>query len=79
MAEEKNKSWKTSSNKWVYLKLAILYFTTPSKVYEIAHKSRGASMRERVIRGRLVELGVLTREKGNAKAKSDIDLENSHI
>ena len=79
MAESKQeKTWKTSTNKWKYLKLAILYFTTPSKVYEIAHKSRGASMRERIIRGRLVEMGVLSREKDNT-AKSDIDLENSHI
>ena len=79
MAEEKKKSWKTSPNKWIYLKLAILYFTTPSKVYDIAHKSRGASMRERVIRGRLVDMGVLTREKNSSKTKSDIDLENGHI
>lgn len=77
MADEKKKSWKTSANKWKYLKLAILYLTTPSKVYEIAHKSRGASMRERIIRGRLVEMGVLSRDKSNSK--SDIDLENSHI
>ena len=77
MAENEKKSWKTSVHKWKYLKLAILYFTTPSKVYEIAHKSRGSSMRERIIRGRLVEMGVLSRDKNNAK--SDIDLENSHI
>ena len=77
MAENEKKSWKTSVHKWKYLKLAILYFTTPSKVYEIAHKSRGSSMRERIIRGRLVEMGVLSRDKNNAK--NDIDLENSHI
>ncbi|MBR3488564.1 MAG: hypothetical protein IKH33_04540 [Bacteroidales bacterium] len=77
MTKEKSKSWKTSVHKWKYLKLAILYFTTPSKVYEIAHKSRGASMRERIIRGRLVEMGVLSRDKSTSK--SDIDLENSHI
>ena len=46
-------------------------------MYEIAHKSRGASMRERIIRGRLVEMGVLSRDKSTSK--SDIDLENSHI
>ncbi|MBR6991173.1 MAG: hypothetical protein IKH97_03015 [Bacteroidales bacterium] len=46
-------------------------------MYEIAHKSRGASMRERIIRGRLVEMGVLSRDKNTSK--SDIDLENSHI
>lgn len=77
MAEEKKKSWKTSNNKWKYLKIALLYFTSPSKVYEIAHKSRGASMRERIIRGKLVEMGVLSRDKNNSR--SDIDLENSHI
>ena len=59
------------------MKLALMYFTTPSKVYEIAHKSRGATMRERIIRGRLVEMGILSRDKSNVK--SDIDLENSHI
>ena len=77
MAKERMKSWKTSPNKCIYIKIALLYFTTPSKVYEIAHKSRGASMRERIIRGKLVEEGVLTRDKKNEK--SDIDLENSHI
>ena len=77
MAEETNKSWKTSNYKWKYLKLAIIYFTTPSKIYEIAHKTRGANMRERIIRGRLVEEGVLRRDKGTTK--TDIDLEKSHI
>lgn len=77
MAETEKKSWKDSANKWKYLKLAFMYFTTPSKVYEIAHKSRGATMRERIIRGRLVEMGILSRDKSNVK--SDIDLENSHI
>lgn len=78
MAEGKKKSWKTSPNKWAYLKLAIIYFTKPSRVYEIAHKSRGASMRERIIRGRLVEMGILTKDGGKSK-RSDIDLENGHI
>lgn len=77
MKEETKKSWKTSNYKWKYLKLAIIYFTTPSNIYEIAHKTRGANMRERIIRGRLVEEGVLRRDKGDTK--SDIDLENSHI
>lgn len=78
MSDVKKKSWKTSPNKWAYLKLAFIYFTTPSKVYEIAHKSRGSSMRERIIRGRLVEMGILTKG-GNRNTNSDIDLENSHI
>lgn len=77
MADNKTKSWKNSANKWAYLKVAIIYFTTPSKVYEIAHKSRGNNMRERLIRGRLVEMGVLRRESSNKR--SDIDLENGHI
>ena len=77
MADSNTKSWKNSANKWAYLKVAIIYFTTPSKVYEIAHKSRGTNMRERLIRGRLVEMGVLRRESSNRR--SDIDLENGHI
>ena len=77
MADNKTKSWKNSANKWADLKVAIIYFTTPSKVYEIAHKSRGNNMRERLIRGRLVEMGVLRRESSNKR--SDIDLENGHI
>ena len=77
MSDTKKKSWKTSPNKWVYLKLALLYFTTPSKVYDIAHKSRGSSMRERIIRGRLVEEGILTKESKNNSG--NIDLENGHI
>lgn len=77
MAKKKSKSWKASPNKWAYIKLAILYFTTPSRVYDIAHKSRGSNMRERVIRGRLVEMGILTKEgKSNI---SNFDLENRHI
>ena len=77
MADNNTKSWKNSANKWAYLKVAIIYFTTPSKVYEIAHKSRGNNMRERIIRGRLVEMGILRRESSNKR--SDIDLENGHI
>ena len=77
MSENKQKTWKNSANKWAYLKIAILYFTTPAKVYEIAHKSRGTTMRERIIRGRLVEMGILRRDSSNQK--SDIDLENRHI
>ena len=77
MEENTTKSWRKSANKWVYLKVAIIYFTTPSKVYEIAHKSRGNNMRERLIRGRLVEMGVLRRE--SSKSESNIDLENGHI
>lgn len=77
MADSKKKSWRNSSNKWIYLRIAIIYFTTPSKVYEIAHKTRGASMKERAIRGRLVEMGVLSREKSSPN--SGIDLEKGHI
>ena len=77
MSENKQKSWKNSPNKWAYLKIAIIYFTTPAKVYEIAHKSRGTTMRERIIRGRLVEMGILRRDSSNQR--SDIDLENGHI
>lgn len=77
MTKDKAKSWINSSYRWAYLKVAIIYFTTPSKVYEIAHKNRASSMRERIIRGRLVEMGVLRRESSNYK--SDIDLENGHI
>ena len=77
MADSNKKSWRNSSNKWIYLKIAIIYFTTPSKVYEIAHKSRGSNMRERIIRGRLVEMGVLRRDTSSQRA--DFDLENGHI
>ena len=77
MADNATKSWRKSPNKWVYIKLAIIYFTTPSKVYEIAHKSRGSNMRERIIRGRLVEMGVLRRYSSSQRA--DFDLENGHI
>ena len=77
MADSNKKSWRNSSNKWIYLKIAIIYFTTPSKVYEIAHKTRGANMRERAIRGRLVERGVLSR--GNSSPNNGIDLEKGHI
>lgn len=77
MAENKIKSWRNSSNKWAYLKVAFHFLTTPGKVYEIAHKTRGSNMRERMIRGRLVELGVLKRESNNSQ--NNIDLENGHI
>ena len=67
MSENKQKTWKNSANKWAYLKIAIIYFTTPAKVYEIAHKSRGTIMRERILR------------RDSSNQKSDIDLENGHI
>lgn len=77
MADNATKTWRNSPNKWAYLKLAIIYFTSPSKVYEIAHKSRGVNMRERIIRSRLVEMGILRRDSANQKP--DFDLENGHI
>ena len=77
MSNTNTKSWRKSANKWAYIKLAIIYFTTPAKVYEIAHKSRGNNMRERIIRGRLVEMGILRRD--SSSIKPDFDLENGHI
>ena len=77
MANEKSTNWKNSSNKWAYLKLAFIYFTKPSKIYEIAHKSRGANMRERMIRGRMVAMGILRNDSNNKS--NDIDLETGHI
>lgn len=77
MADDKVKKWYNSANKWAYFKVAMIYFTSPSKVYTIAHKTRGANMRERIIRGRLVAMGVLRRESDTYK--SDIDLDKGHI
>lgn len=77
MADNNIKSWRNSTNKWAYIKVAFIYFTTPGKVYEIAHKNRASTMRERIIRARLVEMGVLRRDSSNIKP--DIDLDNGHI
>lgn len=78
MAEEQKKSWYNSVHKWVYLKIALIYFTSPKRVYEIAHKSRGASIRERMIRARLINNGVLSKEKSNFE-EDRVDLESRHL
>ena len=75
--KQTQKSWKTSDFKWTYLRVALLHLTTPKTVYEIAHKSRGANMRERIIRSRLVDLGVLRKDVADNDSK--IDLDNGHI
>ena len=77
MDEEKKKKWWNSSYRWKYLKIAMIYFTTPGYVYTLAHKSRSVNLRERVIRGRLVKEGVLSNDRKSSK--SDIDLDLGHI
>lgn len=77
MSEEVKKNWWNSSNRWTYLRIAFLSFTTPSRVYELAHKSHSSTIREKVIRGRLIEAGVLG--ISNSEESSNIDLEKGHI
>lgn len=77
MEEKVDKKWYNSSNKWVYLRVAFLSLTTPAKVYELAHKSHSANVREKIIRGRLLEAGVLS--NNNSNLNSNIDLEKGHI
>ena len=77
MSEEVSKNWWNSSNRWTYLKIAFLSFTTPSRVYELAHKSHSANIREKVIRGRLIDAGVLG--ISNSEESSKIDLDKGHI
>jgi hypothetical protein len=77
MAEEKKKTWYNSSNRWIYLRVAFICLTTPSRVYELAHKSHSANMREKAIRGRLIEAGVMG--NSNKDSSSNIDLEKGHI
>lgn len=77
MSEEKEKNWRNSKYKWAYLKVALIHFVKPSTVYEIAHRERGQSLRERNIRARLVQLGVLRRESSHQRP--DMDLEKGHI
>lgn len=77
MSEEVSKNWWNSSNRWTYLKIAFLSFTTPSRVYELAHKSHSANIREKVIRGRLIDAGVLGIT--NSEESSNIDLDKGHI
>lgn len=78
MADKKPKSWWDSDNRWAYLKVGLIYFTLPSKVYEIAHKRSSANTHERLIRGRLLEMGVL-RNQSTPSEHDKIDLEKGHI
>lgn len=79
MADNKKKNWWNSANRWAYLKVGLIYFALPGKVYVIAHKRSSSNTRERMIRGRLYELGIL-RNQVNTESDSDkIDLETGHI
>lgn len=33
------KNYWNSSNRWIYIRIAVCHFTTPSHVYDVAHKS----------------------------------------
>lgn len=77
MGKDKQKTWWKSSNRWKYLKVAFIFFTTPSHVYRLAHKSRSVNMRERLIRTRLLGEGVLSND-GNVE-KPNIDLDTGHL
>lgn len=78
MDNKNTKSWKTSVHKWAYLKASIRFMLPPSKIYYIAHKDRAATVRERVIRGRLLRMGVL-KDANNDNSPSNIDLNTGHI
>lgn len=77
MDEQKQKKWYNSSSRWVYLKVAFLCLSTPSKVYELAHKSHSTTPHEKMIRGRLLQAGILNTKTTGSSEK--IDLENGHI
>lgn len=78
MANTKNKSWRNSKYKRAYLKAAFIFLAPPQKIYNIAHKNSSSSMREKMIRARLVEMGVL-RMGGKNSGGDNFDLENGHI
>jgi hypothetical protein len=79
MTESKKKSWWNSANRWAYLKVGLIYFTTPNRVYEIAHKRSSANTHERMIRARLLDMGVLRNQNSSQSDSDRIDLNNGHI
>jgi len=79
MANTNKKNWWNSANRWAYLKVGLIYFATPSRVYEIAHKRSSANTHERMIRARLLDLGVLRNQTNTSSSSDNIDLEKGHI
>ncbi len=77
MSDTKQKKWYNSSNRWAYLKVAFLCLTTPGRVYKLAHQSHSVTQREKIIRGHLLDAGVLSNKSEGESTK--IDLEQGHI
>lgn len=80
MGTKTKKSWKKSKNRGIYLKVALQCLTSPSKVYDVAHKNSSSNWHEKMIRQRLVQNGVLRYETGdNFDDKNQPDLTSRHI
>lgn len=77
MATNNKRTWRDSSYKWKYLKIAFLTLSTPGNVYRIAHLNHSSTTREHIIRGYLLEYGILSNNVKNEVP--DFDLENKHI
>lgn len=78
MATNNKKSWKNSEHKRDYIKIALLTLTTPANVYRIVHLSHSSTMRERMVREKLLQYGIL-RNSGNSQPEETINLEEKHI
>lgn len=77
MAETTEKTWKSSKYRKVYLKVALMYLTTPSKVYSVAHQSHSNTIRESMIRAKLLQYGVL--RPPTHKTQENVNLEEKHL
>lgn len=58
-----SKTYLDSKHKWTYIKIALKHFTTPTRVYELAHGIRKMHSCDRKIMHDLAEAKIIRRKE----------------
>lgn len=64
MATKKRTYWN-SNHRWTYIWIAIKHFTTPTRVYELAHGNIEVHQNDRKIMHSLKVRGIISRMSGS--------------
>lgn len=65
------KNFWSSRYKWEYILIAIKHFTTPTRVYKLAHGIIKVHSKDRMIMHDLKEAGIIHHRNSSHKSKSE--------
>jgi hypothetical protein len=63
-----SKSFWGSKHRWTYIRIALKHFTTPQKVYDLAHGEREMHSADKSIMHELAEAKIVHRRKSAKRA-----------